>query len=90
VGRLAGRVVVVTGDDTAGSARALAAEGAAVVLAGSDGAALGALAREITGAGGRVAVFVGDPEAPDGRAALCEMVDELFPGLRDTDTPEPA
>jgi 3-oxoacyl-[acyl-carrier protein] reductase len=90
VGRLAGRVVVVIGADAAGPARALAAEGAAVVLAGADSAALGALAGEIAAAGGRAVVFAGDSQDVDGRAALCEMVDELFPDPRDTDTREPA
>lgn len=82
--RLAGRVVVVAGADTAtgaDTARMLAADGAALVLVGSDAEALGALAAELrdAGAGVRFAVFVGDPGASDDdRAALAEMVGELF------------
>lgn len=71
-----GRVVVVAAD-APGAARALAEEGAAVVIVGT-GAAAGDLAAEIERAGGRVAVFAGDPAADPDRAALAEMVDELF------------
>lgn len=74
--RLTGRVVVVS-VDAPGVALALAGEGAAVVLIGT-GAAAGELAAEIEHAGGRVAVFAGDPAAETDRAALVEMVDELF------------
>jgi len=50
-----------------------------VVLVGGDAAALGEAARALEDAGIRAAVFVGDPAAADERAALVEMVEELFP-----------
>jgi hypothetical protein len=50
-----------------------------VVLVGSDAEALGTVARELEDAGRRAAVFVGDVTDPAGRAALQEMLDELFP-----------
>jgi NAD(P)-dependent dehydrogenase (short-subunit alcohol dehydrogenase family) len=80
--RLAARVVVVTDADGARGgaiARALAGPRAAVVVTGADAAALGVLAGELTAAGTRVAVFVDDVATEPGRAALVEMVDELFP-----------
>jgi hypothetical protein len=46
-----------------------------VVLCGTDAAALGAAAAQLPG---RVAVFVGDATVDADRAALVEMVDELF------------
>lgn len=82
--RLAGRVVVVVGADTAtgaGTARLLAADGAALLLVGRDAEALGALVAELrdASAGVRFAVLVGDPGASDDdRSALVEMVGELF------------
>jgi NAD(P)-dependent dehydrogenase (short-subunit alcohol dehydrogenase family) len=76
VPRLTGRVVIVTAA-AADAARTLAEEGAAVVLVGADAGA-GELADEIEQAGGRAAVFAGDLTVDDGRAALTEMVDELF------------
>jgi len=51
-----------------------------VVLAGPDGAGLGAFAGELEERGARVAVFVGDLTDPEGRAALLAMLDELFAG----------
>jgi hypothetical protein len=52
-----------------------------VVLVGSEDAAdaLGAVAREVEAHGRRAAVFVGDMTDPEARAALHEMLDELFP-----------
>lgn len=75
------RVVVVTDADHergAALARALATVRAAVVVAGEDTDALGALAAEIGAAGARVAVLVDDVCTDAGRAALIEMVNELF------------
>ena len=52
-----------------------------VVLVGTDAdaAALGETARALESADTRAAVFVGDVTTPEGRAALQEFVDELFP-----------
>ncbi|MGH9026471.1 MAG: hypothetical protein ACRDWD_10225 [Acidimicrobiia bacterium] len=50
-----------------------------IVLVGSDGDALGRLAAELESEGRRVAVFVGDPAAEADRAALREMLAELYP-----------
>jgi hypothetical protein len=49
-----------------------------VVLVGSDAEGLGAVARTLEAAGTRAAVFVGDVGDTAGRAALLEMLDELF------------
>jgi NAD(P)-dependent dehydrogenase (short-subunit alcohol dehydrogenase family) len=76
------RVVVVTDADSARGAslaRALVALDAAVVVTGDDTDALGALAAELGSAGARVAVLVDDVATESGRAALVEMVSELFP-----------
>jgi NADP-dependent 3-hydroxy acid dehydrogenase YdfG len=83
--RLDTRVVVVAdadGDRGAGMARALASIGAAVVLAGRDPDALAVVASELVAAGARVAVLVDDVDTEAGRAALIEMVNELFPPAR--------
>jgi NADP-dependent 3-hydroxy acid dehydrogenase YdfG len=76
---LAGRVVV-TGD--AGIARAVAGEGATVVLVGTDAEALGALGAEVAELGGRAVVLVGDLADPVAgattRATLAELLHELF------------
>jgi NAD(P)-dependent dehydrogenase (short-subunit alcohol dehydrogenase family) len=78
--RLEGRVVVIglSAPDTREAALACAAEGAAVVLVGADDGTAGAVAREVVDAGGRAAVFVGALTDPDDRAALAEMLAELF------------
>jgi hypothetical protein len=73
---LSGRVVVVSAAEP-DAARALAGEGAAVVIVGEAGVA-GALAGEIEEAGGRACVFAGDVGGDEDRAALAEMVAELF------------
>jgi NAD(P)-dependent dehydrogenase (short-subunit alcohol dehydrogenase family) len=73
---LSGRVVVVSAAEP-DAARAVAEEGAAVVIVGEAGGA-GALAGEIEAAGGRACVFAGDLRRDDDRAALAEMVAELF------------
>lgn len=83
---MATRVVVVTDADGARGgdiARALAALHAAVVLAGDDTDALGALASELGATGARVAVLVDDVATEAGRDALVEMVNELFPPAND-------
>ena len=83
--RLETRVVVVTDADRdrgADLARAMAKLDAAVVVAGSDTDALAALAAELGAAGTRVAVLVDDVATEAGRAALVEMVNELFPPAR--------
>jgi hypothetical protein len=67
--------------DAADVARALAHEGAIVVIIAAtpeESARAGALAREIEADGARVAVFTGDAAGERGRAALLEMLDELF------------
>jgi hypothetical protein len=51
---------------------------AVVVLAGDDADALGVLAAELVATGARVAVFAGDAASDAGRAALVELVSELF------------
>jgi hypothetical protein len=52
-----------------------------VVLTGTDAeaAALGVTARTLEGAGHRTVVFVGDVTTDAGRAALLELLAELFP-----------
>jgi len=63
--------------DAGDVARVLASEGAAVVIVG-DAAAAGALAGGVEEAGGRASVFAGDVTRDDDRAALAEMLAELF------------
>ncbi len=71
------RVLVVgAGEPEAG--RAAAEAGCVVVLVGTDAAELGALARELEAAGGRVAVVAGSLVDPAVRRALAELLDELF------------
>jgi NADP-dependent 3-hydroxy acid dehydrogenase YdfG len=80
--RLDTRVVVVTDADGARGAdlaRAMAKLDAAVVVAGSDTEALAVLAAELGTTGTRVAVLVDDVATDAGRAALVELVNELFP-----------
>jgi NADP-dependent 3-hydroxy acid dehydrogenase YdfG len=74
-------VVVADADGMRGGdiARAMATLHAAVVLAGEDTEALATLASELGSAGARVAVLVDDVATETGRAALVEMVSELFP-----------
>lgn len=79
MGRLDGKLAVVaTGGGDA--ALRLGAEGAAVLVAGEDAAAVGELVASLRAAGARAAGFVGDASSPAGRAALLEMATELFPG----------
>jgi NADP-dependent 3-hydroxy acid dehydrogenase YdfG len=80
--RLDARVVVVADADGARGgaiARAMADLHAAVIVTGADADALGVLAAEIGSAGARVGVLVDDVGTESGRAALVEMVNELFP-----------
>jgi len=75
------RVVVVPDADGARGAdiaRAMAALHAVVVLTGERVEELGALAAELSATGARVAVFAGDAAADADRAALVELVNELF------------
>jgi hypothetical protein len=78
LGRLDGKLVVV---DVLGEPPPLplrlAAEGAAVLVAGPDAAAVGSLVAALREAGTRAAGFVGD--AAQDRSALVEMAAELFP-----------
>lgn len=73
-------------------ARSLATEGVIVVVVGRDAGEVGSIVASITEAGGRAAAFVGDPAVDTERAALVEMVDELFPDrpIDAPDAPEPA
>ena len=87
--RLAGRVVVIAGADTASGAalaRSCAADGSAVVLVGEDAGAIGILAAELLAADVRCGLFIGDPRDEFERAALAELVSELFD--RDLGRPE--
>jgi len=76
VTRLHGRVVVVS-VDAADSALALAADGAAVVVVGPAEYA-GRVVTDVERAGGRAAAFAGNLGREADRAALAEMLDELF------------
>jgi len=73
-------VVVVTVDG-ADVAHALAEAGATVVIVAPTPEAntrAGVLVSEVEAAGGHAAVFSGDAATDVGRAALTEMLDELF------------
>ncbi len=59
-------------------ARAVVADGGAAVLVGGDAGALGRLAASLLADGARCAIFVGDPRDNAERAALSELVAELF------------
>lgn len=89
-GSLAGRVVVVAVERPA-HARALAARGAAVVVAGGPGeaGAVGRLVAELAASGARAAAFVGSPQDAADGDALAELVAELFPPPA-AGRPEPA
>jgi NAD(P)-dependent dehydrogenase (short-subunit alcohol dehydrogenase family) len=75
-------VTLVTGADTdtgAASARAVAAAGArALVLCGTNGGALGAVALDVEAHGCRSALFLGDATSEVGAADLVALVHELF------------
>jgi len=74
---LTGRVIVVE-PGGADIALATARDGATIVVAGADAEAAGALAAQVDAAGGRAAVFTGDLTRHADRAALAEMLAELF------------
>jgi NAD(P)-dependent dehydrogenase (short-subunit alcohol dehydrogenase family) len=74
--------VTVVGPGEADEALRLAAEGAAVVVAGIDAEAVGALLVRLRQAGARAAGMVVDLADPAGRRAVAEMAGELFPGYR--------
>jgi NAD(P)-dependent dehydrogenase (short-subunit alcohol dehydrogenase family) len=74
---LSGRVVVVD-PGAVDVAVAVAHAGATVVIAGADADAAGALATQVDAAGGRAAIFTGDLTRDADRAALAELLAELF------------
>ena len=78
----AARIIVVPeadSDEGREVARAAAELADAVMLCGADQARLGALAADLRDAhGARVAVFCGDVRIEADRAAMREMVEELF------------
>jgi hypothetical protein len=80
-GRMTGRLVIVATADEQGQAlaRALAAEGAGVVLATGDPVAGGRMATELADAGARVAVFAAGPDPAADVDALVELAQELNP-----------
>jgi hypothetical protein len=82
--RLHGRVVVVDAA-RADVALGVASDGATVVVTGDDAAAAGALSAQVAATGARTAVFTGDLATAGARAALAELLDELF---GDRATPE--
>jgi hypothetical protein len=64
-----------------GAAQVLQAAGVAVVMMGLDSAALGRRAaelRETASSGGRVAIFVGDPDDPADLSSALVMAQEQF------------
>lgn len=83
-GRLAGRVAIVTGAGSGigrASALCLASDGAAVMLADRDLAAVGRVAAEIGGAGGRAACFEIDVRSESSVAALMQATLQRFGAL---------
>ena len=72
---------MVASDDEQGRAlaRALAAEGAGVVLATGDPAAAGRMATELAGTGARVAVFCPGGQPAADVEAVVELIHELNP-----------
>jgi NAD(P)-dependent dehydrogenase (short-subunit alcohol dehydrogenase family) len=83
-GALQGKVIWVTGAGSgigAAAARALAREGATVVLTGRRSAALGEVAETIRGAGGRARVLPGDLANAATAAELAQRIDAEFARL---------
>lgn len=81
---LENKVAIVTGASSGigrAIARRFAAEGAAVVLAARNGAALADLVAEIAGQGGRARHVAGDVTDPETHARLVALAGEAFGGL---------
>jgi len=72
--RLSGTVAMLALTDGAGLVRRLAAEGATVVIAGTDAEEAGRLLADVGGGPGRVAYFHGDADSD----AFVEFVAEQF------------
>jgi NADP-dependent 3-hydroxy acid dehydrogenase YdfG len=83
VTELTGRVVIVPDADTeagAAVARVVCEAGASAVLVGNGFDRLGTVAAEFHGeTGAPILIFAGDIGRDEERAALAEMVSELFP-----------
>jgi hypothetical protein len=71
-------------DDLLAGAGVRAAAGSAVLVAGSDAAAVGEAVAALRAAGAEAAGWVGDPSDP----AVREMAAELFPGCEVVVAPE--
>jgi NAD(P)-dependent dehydrogenase (short-subunit alcohol dehydrogenase family) len=83
-GKLAGRVAIVTGAGQGGgmgSALALSAEGATVVLFGRTASKLEKVAAQIEGRGGQAAVFAGDVTVEADLKASIDLAIQRFGGL---------
>jgi short-subunit dehydrogenase involved in D-alanine esterification of teichoic acids len=72
--------VAVVGAGELDMALRWAARGAAVIVAGTDAGAVGALVARLRESGARAAAMVADMADAEGRRALAEMAGELFPG----------
>jgi NAD(P)-dependent dehydrogenase (short-subunit alcohol dehydrogenase family) len=82
--RFENKIAVITGGGSGiglATARALAAEGARVVLGGRDQAKLAAAASGIDPTGARVATLTGDIARPETGAALVALAESRFGGL---------
>jgi len=83
-GRVAGKRIVVSGSSKGlgrAFAVALAAEGARLVVNGTDGAAVEAVVDEITGAGGTATSVVGSVADDDVAAALVQRCVDAYGGI---------